>query len=357
LTAVRFSAIRKSFDGTEVLCGIDLDIAEGELLVLLGRSGCGKSTLLRILAGLEEPTSGDVFIDGRRVNDVEPGLRGVSMVFQSYALFPHLTVEENIGFPLAVRRAPREEIRARVERAARMLGIEHLFGRFPRQLSGGERQRVAIGRAIVREPKITLFDEPLSNLDAGLRARMRVELKALHERLKNTMIYVTHDQVEAMTLADRIVLLEGGRIRQAAPPMEIYGRPADIFVARFLGQPPMNLIEGELRAGAFFGGPLEIPLDSTTCLPEGRATAGIRPEEIEVFWEKTGAPAGAFSARIELVEPVGDRGHLHLRLGELSIVATVEGSRAFRAKPGESVAIVFAEKALHFFGADGKRIR
>jgi ABC-type sugar transport system ATPase subunit len=344
---VRFAGIAKRFGHTEVLRGVDLDVAGGELVVLLGRSGCGKSTLLRILAGLEEPSAGDVFIDGVRMTDAEPGARGVSMVFQSYALFPHMTVEENLAFPLTIRRAPRDEVRGRVLDAARMLGIEDLLSRMPRQLSGGQRQRVAIGRAIVREPRIYLFDEPLSNLDAALRGRMRVELKALHERLGATMIYVTHDQVEAMTLADRIVVIEAGRVMQAAPPDEIYRRPANRFVAEFVGTPTMNVIPGEVRDGAFRAGPLAVPLEGAR---EGHVALGVRPEHVEV--ELCG---GAEDAMVEVVEPVGDRGHLHLRLGDgeaaVRLTTTIDGARAFATRPGDRVTVRIRAADVHLFDA------
>jgi multiple sugar transport system ATP-binding protein len=344
--AVRFAAIEKRFEKAEVLRGIELEVAAGELVVLLGRSGCGKSTLLRILAGLEEPTAGDVFIAGRRVTHVEPGLRGVSMVFQSYALFPHMTVEENLAFPLAVRRASPALRRERVLAAARLLGIEDLLPRLPKSLSGGQRQRVAIGRAIVREPEIFLFDEPLSNLDAALRARMRVELKSLHERLRATMIYVTHDQVEAMTLADRIVVMEAGRIVQAAAPDEIYRRPATRFVAQFVGTPTMNVFDGAIAGGVFRAGALALP--GFEAVSDRTAALGIRPEDVDV--ELVG---GRDEALVEVVEPVGDRGHLHLRIGDgaeaVRLVATVDGARAFATAPGDRVTVRIAREAAHLF--------
>ena len=344
---VSFKGIQKKFAKREVLRGIDLEIAPGELVVLLGRSGCGKSTLLRILAGLDEASGGEIWIGDRRVDRIEPRDRGVSMVFQSYALFPHMTVEENLGFALTVRNTPEAEKRERVLEAARMLGIEDLLGQHPRQLSGGQRQRVAIGRAIVRRPEIFLFDEPLSNLDAALRVRMRIELKALHARLGATMVYVTHDQTEAMTLADRIAVLEAGRVEQFAPPAEIYLRPRNLFVATFVGTPAMNLVE----------------------TPSG--TIGVRPEDLAVVAPADSMPQlpdsvslnhltellrSGLRGVVEVVEPIGDRGYVHLRTGRARLVATVEGARAFAAKAGAEVAVTARPESLHRFDASGLRV-
>lgn len=250
MAGLKLSGIRKSFGEVEVIKGIDLEIEDGEFVVFVGPSGCGKSTLLRLIAGLEDITTGDLHIAGKVVNDVEPKERGIAMVFQSYAIFPHMTVRENMGFGLTIRRENKAQIKQRVDEAARMLQMEDLLDRRPDQLSGGQRQRVAIGRAVVRSPDVFLFDEPLSNLDAALRMNTRMEISELHKRLGTTMIYVTHDQVEAMTLADKIVVLKDGEVQQYGPPMELYHHPANRFVAEFIGSPPMNFITAEIEQQA-----------------------------------------------------------------------------------------------------------
>lgn len=247
MAGLKLSGIRKSFGEVEVIKGIDLEIEDGEFVVFVGPSGCGKSTLLRLIAGLEDITTGDLHIAGKVVNDVEPKERGIAMVFQSYAIFPHMTVRENMGFGLTIRRENKAQIKQRVDEAARMLQMEDLLDRRPDQLSGGQRQRVAIGRAVVRSPDVFLFDEPLSNLDAALRMNTRMEISELHKRLGTTMIYVTHDQVEAMTLADKIVVLKGGEVQQYGPPMELYHHPANRFVAEFIGSPPMNFLTAKIE--------------------------------------------------------------------------------------------------------------
>src|SRR5262245_29234030 len=249
MASVSFSQIQKSFGSTKVLHGISLDIADGEFMVLVGPSGCGKSTLLRMLAGLEDITGGEIAIDGRVVNELDSKDRDIAMVFQSYALYPHLTVAENMGFSLRLRDEKKELIQGRVDSAAKILNLGALLHRYPRELSGGQRQRVAMGRAIVRDPKVFLFDEPLSNLDAKLRVAMRAEIKALHQRLKTTTVYVTHDQVEAMTMADRIAVMNEGRIEQLGEPLELYDRPANLFVAQFIGSPAMNVFQGVCKNG------------------------------------------------------------------------------------------------------------
>ncbi len=282
--------VRKSFGATEIIKGVQLDVRDGEFVVFVGPSGCGKSTLLRMIAGLESVSSGDVRIDGRRVNDLPPVKRGIAMVFQSYALYPHMTVFENIAFPLRVERMAEAQVRQKVERAARILHLEGRLGQKPGLLSGCQRQRVAIGRAIVREPGIFLFDEPLSNLDASLRADMRVELATLHRRLRATMIYVTHDQVEALTMADRIVVLDAGAISQVGAPLELYHKPANAFVARFIGNPRMNMLPvvcqdiGEAGITVAHGAQsASVPVRPRAGLAVGDAlTLGVRPEHVRV---------------------------------------------------------------------------
>lgn len=293
MSFLKLDNVVKRFGAASVINGVSLTAEKGEFIVFVGPSGCGKSTLLRMIAGLEEVTEGDVYIDGRVVTGVEPADRQVSMVFQSYALYPHMSVFDNIAFGLQMAKLPRDEIRRRVDEAARILQITQLLGRKPRQLSGGQRQRVAIGRAIVRHPKIFLFDEPLSNLDAELRTQMRVEIAKLHRDLGVTMVYVTHDQIEAMTLADRIVVLRSGLVEQIGTPTELYDRPANTFVAGFIGSPKMNLIPGKVQAiegkdiivahPAFQGGHLSVPLAGSR-VPEPGApiTIGLRPENLEL---------------------------------------------------------------------------
>ena len=308
--------LRLSFGAVEVLRDLNLDVAQGEFLVLLGPSGCGKSTLLNCIAGLLEPTDGQVWIGGENVTWAEPSERGIGMVFQSYALYPQMTVRGNLTFGLRNRRMPKAEIAERVARAAAILQIEPLLDRKPGALSGGQRQRVAIGRALVRDADVFLFDEPLSNLDAKLRAELRVELKRLHADLANTMIYVTHDQIEALTLADRIAVLRGGVIQQLGPPQEIYNRPANLFVAGFIGSPAMSMLDGTLDGGHFVLGGQSLPLDGYDGHPpgrSGRAILGLRPEHIEVAEDGPG-----LAARVDLDEPMGADALLWL---------TVEGQR------------------------------
>ena len=268
MTALMLEGVRKNFGKVEVVRGLDLEVASGEFCVLLGPSGCGKSTLLRMIAGLEDVTSGRINIGGREVTDLEPNERDIAMVFQSYALYPHMTVRENMGFALKMARRPRGEIDAAVMRAGQILGLDELLHRYPRELSGGQRQRVAMGRAIVRNPSVFLFDEPLSNLDAKLRVQMRVEISRLHQRLGNTVVYVTHDQTEAMTMADRIVIMNVGRIEQVGAPLEVYDRPANVFVAQFSGSPAMNFLDGRFEAAGgaprIVGSGFELSLDAAT---------------------------------------------------------------------------------------------
>ncbi|MGY5805610.1 ABC transporter ATP-binding protein [Rhizobium hainanense] len=305
MASVVLQNIRKDFGSLTVMNGVDLTVEAGEFCVFVGPSGCGKSTLLRMIAGLETSTSGKISIDGKDVTDAEPSARGIAMVFQSYALYPHLTVSENIGFGLSLARRPKAEIQEKVRQTADILQLSHLLDRKPKALSGGQRQRVAIGRAIIRNPKVFLFDEPLSNLDASLRSQMRMELTELHAKLGATMIYVTHDQVEAMTMADKIVVLNGGRIEQIGTPMSLYHDPATPFVAGFIGSPKMNLFEGEVAAR------------------EGCTTYGIRPEHIALS-----ATEGKWQGRVRHIERLGADTVVHLDVPELtSLVARTDGDR------------------------------
>jgi len=317
MATLTLRGVRKSYDNSvEVIRGIDLDIADGEFSVFVGPSGCGKSTLLRMIAGLEDITDGDIHIGGQRINDVPPAERGVAMVFQSYALYPHMTVGENMGFALKLAGQSKAEVKAAVGRAAEILQISHLLERKPKALSGGQRQRVAIGRAIVRKPKVFLFDEPLSNLDASLRVQMRIELSKLHQEIGNTMIYVTHDQVEAMTLGDRIAVFNGGRIEQVGSPLSLYEHPANQFVAGFLGSPRMNFIP--CTAAADGASSLQLRVDSagSLSLPGGlpagtsaQLVLGIRPEHLGI-----GRVEQGLAARVDLLEHLGDSIIVHATL-------------------------------------------
>src|SRR6188508_638144 len=287
MASVGIRDVKKAFGTTHVIHGVNISIADGEFVVLVGPSGCGKSTLLRMIAGLENITAGEIRIGERVVNNVPPKERDIAMVFQNYALYPHMTVADNMAFSMKLRGAPQSEIDERVNRAAGILGLSQLLGRYPRQLSGGQRQRVAMGRAIVRDPQVFLFDEPLSNLDAKLRVQMRTEIKELHQRLKTTSIYVTHDQIEAMTMADKIVVMNGGRVEQIGTPLELYDQPANLFVAGFIGSPAMNFLKGEVRANgsAGFVGPngVKLPLASAPANADGKpAVYGIRPEHFAI---------------------------------------------------------------------------
>jgi multiple sugar transport system ATP-binding protein len=358
MASVSFNAVEKNFGATKVIHGISFDIADGEFLVLVGPSGCGKSTLLRMLAGLEEISGGVVAIDGKKVNDVDSKDRDIAMVFQSYALYPHMSVRDNMGFSLKLRKADPKLTTERVARAAKILNLEPYLDRYPRELSGGQRQRVAMGRAIVRDPKVFLFDEPLSNLDAKLRVAMRAEIKALHQRLKTTTVYVTHDQIEAMTMADRIVVMHDGVIEQIGTPLELYDHPDNLFVAQFIGSPAMNVVSGTLRrnaGGAFVeaAGGIRWPLAAAGNGKDGEAVVyGIRPEHLSLA-DTDGAHA--VTAEVTVVEPTGAETELHLRAGEAEIVVVASGRT--NAKPGDRIGVIPDLSLVHLFAqASGRRL-
>ncbi|MBX6374301.1 MAG: sn-glycerol-3-phosphate ABC transporter ATP-binding protein UgpC [Acetobacteraceae bacterium] len=352
MATLELVGVRKSFGSVQVLHGIDLSVADGEMVVIVGASGCGKSTLLRIVAGLETPTEGRVLIDGRDVTPLEPADRDIAMVFQNYALYPHMSVFDNMAYGLKIRRVPRAEIRRRVQETAELLGISSLLDRRPRQLSGGQRQRVAMGRAIVREPRLFLFDEPLSNLDAKLRVQMRAEIRRLQKRLGVTSLFVTHDQTEAMTLGDRLVVMHQGRAAQIATPMEVWARPADTYVAGFIGSPAMNFLDATLaeegRAAALAAGPVLRFADGPRPGPEGRRiVVGVRPEHVHA------APGdeGGLPLAIELAEPLGSETVLHGRLpGGESFTARLPGAAAPQA--GAVLPLRLPADTLHIFDAE-----
>ncbi len=365
MAQVKFVNVEKVFDGNIIAAtDINLTIEDRELLVLVGPSGCGKSTVLRMVAGLEDATSGEIFFDGRIVNDIPPKERNVAMVFQNYALYPHMSVFDNMAFGLKLRKFSKTETETRVHEAAELLGISGLLGRKPKALSGGQRQRVALGRAIVRKPSVFLFDEPLSNLDAKMRVQMRVEIRKLNLKIQTTMIYVTHDQVEAMTLGDRLAVMNEGRILQVGTPLELYDRPANTFVGAFIGSPAMNFIEGELQGGdgtkiqtSFTSIPVPERFGDALARDSGRkVTIGIRPEDIHI-----GTPpgeAGRFhrcEARVDVTESLGNEIIFHLRCGDLGLAAREPGDR--KGSPGEHVALHIDRDKIHLFdGESGKAL-
>ena len=346
MASVEIREVRKSFGGTPILHGVSADIADGEFVVLVGPSGCGKSTLLRMLAGLENISGGEIAIGGRVVNDLPPKERDIAMVFQNYALYPHMTVRDNMGFSLKLAKAPAATLESEVGRAARILGLEPLLDRYPRQLSGGQRQRVAMGRAIVRHPQVFLFDEPLSNLDAKLRVQMRAEIKELHQRLRTTTVYVTHDQIEAMTMADKIVVMQDGRIEQVGAPLDLYDRPANLFVAGFIGSPAMNMLAGRLD-----------PADPATFVthdgvrlalghghrgkPGTELVLGIRPEAITL--------GGATEIEVVVIEPTGFESQVLGRLGRTDVTCVFR--ERLQARPGDRIPVSVDPGALHLFDA------
>jgi multiple sugar transport system ATP-binding protein len=334
MASVTLSGVRKSFGSTEVLHGVDVTVEDAEFCVLVGPSGCGKSTLLRMIAGLEEISAGTILIGSRAVNGVAPKERDIAMVFQNYALYPHMSVFDNMAFSLKLAGKSREETRARVEEAALILGLDDYLKRYPRQLSGGQRQRVAMGRAIVRKPQVFLFDEPLSNLDAKLRVAMRTEIKALHQRLKTTSVYVTHDQIEAMTMADRIVVMNGGRVEQIGSPLDLYDNPVNRFVAGFIGSPAMNFLTGRMaRNGTGLavsvGDGVHLPVPARSGVGEGRdVVVGVRPEHFAVADD--GVPA-----EVVVVEPTGADTQIFCKLAGTDVTAVVRERHTFR--PGTAV--------------------
>ncbi len=349
MASVSLRQVAKSYDGrTPVIQPLDLDIAHGEFVVFVGPSGCGKSTLLRMIAGLEAISAGDIHIGQQRVNDLPPRQRDIAMVFQDYALYPHKTLFENMAFGLRLRGMPDAQVQRRVQDAAALLKIEHLLQRRPRELSGGQRQRVAIGRAIVREPQVFLFDEPLSNLDAQLRHEMRAEIKRLHQRLGATIIYVTHDQTEAMTLADRICVLQAGQQMQYDTPDAIYHHPAARFVAAFTGAPPMNLADCDGADGVLCLGDVRLALPSGLPVPTGPAVLGIRPECLTLAAQAPGDLA--VPARLSLVEPLGAETLISVRVGDAEMVARV--GAGFRQPPGAALTLYLNPHQLHFFHRD-----
>jgi multiple sugar transport system ATP-binding protein len=353
MASVGIRDVRKAFGVAAVIHGVSVDISDGEFVVLVGPSGCGKSTLLRMVAGLENITGGEISIGGRVVNNLPPKERDVAMVFQNYALYPHMTVAANMAFSMKLRGAPKNEIDSRVSRAAAILGLQPYLDRFPRQLSGGQRQRVAMGRAIVRDPQVFLFDEPLSNLDAKLRVQMRTEIKELHQRLKTTTIYVTHDQIEAMTMADKIVVMHDGIVEQIGSPLELYDKPANQFVAGFIGSPSMNFIKGKVvvNGHATFEGPngVKLPLRASPANANGRPVVyGIRPEHFTI------ADDGA-EAEIVVVEPTGSETQVFAKLGGEEVVAVFRERHKFN--PGDKIRLKPDERVVHLFDeATGKRL-
>ncbi|MGJ8583379.1 MAG: ABC transporter ATP-binding protein [Marinosulfonomonas sp.] len=338
MPSLTLKSVEKWFGDVQVIKGVDLDINEGEFIIFVGPSGCGKSTLLRMIAGLEETSRGQILIGDRDATAEPPSKRGLAMVFQSYALYPHMSVRDNVGFPLKSAGLPVDEIKAKVDAAAKVLKLDDYMDRRPKDLSGGQRQRVAIGRSIVRDPTAFLFDEPLSNLDAALRVEMRYEIAKLHQTLKSTMIYVTHDQVEAMTLADRIVVLDGGKVAQIGAPRDLYERPANLFVAQFIGSPRMNVIEAKTTS----------QIDN----PKGATHVGIRPEHISI------APkgSGAVQATVDVLEYLGADTFVVMDAKEAGQI-TVRTTGETEYKPGQDVGLSFDAEQLHFFDEHGQALR
>jgi len=357
MASVHIRNVHKHFGSTHVIRGVDVDIADGEFAVLVGPSGCGKSTLLRMIAGLEEISSGEIAIGGRVVNDVPPKERDIAMVFQNYALYPHMKVRDNMAFSLMLAKRPRGEIDQRVDQAAGILGLAHLLDRYPRQLSGGQRQRVAMGRAIVRDPQVFLFDEPLSNLDAKLRVAMRTEIKELHQRLKTTSVYVTHDQIEAMTMADQIVVMRDGVVEQRGAPLDLYDRPANLFVAGFIGSPAMNFIPGKFRreargASVQLENGASVPVKDGVQAEDGQPVIfGTRPEHLALASDGQG-----LAAQVVVVEPTGADTQVFAKVGATEVTAVFRERHAFRA--GDPIRLAPDHERTHLFdAASGRSLR
>ncbi|HHW78785.1 MAG TPA: sn-glycerol-3-phosphate ABC transporter ATP-binding protein UgpC [Xanthomonadaceae bacterium] len=346
MAGVTINNVGKYYGAVEVLKGVSIDVADGEFVTLVGPSGCGKSTLLRMIAGLEEITSGEVEIGEKVVNHLPPKARDIAMVFQNYALYPHMTVAQNMAFSLKLKGVPKAEIDQTVARAAEILGLTPLLNRLPRHLSGGQRQRVAMGRAIVRDPQVFLFDEPLSNLDAKLRVQMRAEIKELHQRLKTTTVYVTHDQIEAMTMADKIVVMRDGTVEQIGTPLDLYDRPSNLFVASFIGSPSMNFISGTATSDGFTSADgVLLPL------PKGRndaVTYGIRPEHLTLD------PDNGIAAEVVVVEPTGSETQVSMRIGSQSLTGIFR--ERVKLEPGDTIRVSPDIQAIHLFDQNGNRI-
>ncbi|MBI1244864.1 MAG: sn-glycerol-3-phosphate ABC transporter ATP-binding protein UgpC [Alphaproteobacteria bacterium] len=351
MAGVSIRDVKKAYGTTKVIHGVDVEIGDGEFVVLVGPSGCGKSTLLRMIAGLEEITGGEIAIGTRVVNELPPKERDVAMVFQNYALYPHMTVYDNMAFSLLLRKADKAEIETRVQRAAEILNLKPYLQRYPKQLSGGQRQRVAMGRAIVRDPQVFLFDEPLSNLDAKLRVAMRAEIKALHQRLKTTTVYVTHDQIEAMTMADRIVVMHDGIVEQVGTPLDLYDNPANIFVAGFIGSPAMNFVDGKVVASGMIELPGGVKLAAATKAAAGASVrVGIRPEHLDLVPEGQGIPA-----TVKVIEPTGAETMVLADIAGMEATAVFTERHDFR--PGAKIALKPKAGLLHVFDpASGKRV-
>ncbi len=363
MTELRFNNVIKRYGKVEVVHGINLNVEDKEFLVLVGPSGCGKSTLLRMIAGLEEISEGTISMGDKVINDIAPKDRGLAMVFQNYALYPHMNVYENMAFGLKQRKTPKPEIQERVQSVAEILGLEALLQRKPHELSGGQRQRVAMGRAMVRKPDVFLFDEPLSNLDAKLRIQMRAEIKLLHQRVNSTMVYVTHDQVEAMTLADRIVVLKDGYIEQVGTPLELFLKPSNVFVAGFIGTPPMNLVPCRIenengQTWMVFPGGLRIPVpprQDAQLEDRQEVIMGIRTEEITLASEESPFPKEwIFPGVVQVVEPLGNENHLYVDIKGERVVARCEGRRIIKA--GAAIEVAFNLEQLHIFDAKTTKV-
>jgi multiple sugar transport system ATP-binding protein len=354
MAGVRLENIAKRYGTVSIIEALNLDIRDHEFMVLVGPSGCGKSTALRMIAGLEDVSDGRIYIGDRLVNDLEPKDRDVAMVFQSYALYPHMTVRENVAFGLRIRKTPQAELEKKVADAAQTLGIDHLLDRKPKQLSGGQRQRVAVARAIVRDPSVFLFDEPLSNLDAKLRVQMRAEITKLQQRLQTTCVYVTHDQIEAMTMGHRIAVMKEGRVLQIGTPLEVYDTPATLFVAQFIGTPPMNFFHATAHDGRLDAASFTLPLPESRRVANGQSVqAGIRPENLLRGDQQGRGATARIPAIVDLVEPIGHQAIVHCRAGEDVLVAAFDAHQM--PKVGETIELVIELDALHLFDAKSEQ--